>query len=67
MVKPSVGRIVHVPAEAPPCRAAIVTAVWPDRNTIDVEVFPPAGVDPYPLTDIHEGGERGWHWPERED
>jgi hypothetical protein len=76
-MKPSVGRIVHYfqPEQVPPCRAAIVTAVWAS-GSIDVTVFPPVRNEPYGVTDLTEvpphpelglegRGVDSWHWPER--
>lgn len=68
--KPSVGRIVHYVSYGTPNgefkpehRAAIITRVGDDDNTVDICVLNPVGL--YFNQNVNLGKREGqWHWPE---
>lgn len=73
MDKPSVGRIVHYVSYGTPggefaseCRAAVVTAVSDDVDTVSLCVLNPTGCF-FNQGIQHSDGINGgtWHWPER--
>lgn len=73
--RPTVGRIVHYVSYGTPggeytseCRAAVVTAVREDVDTVDIAVLNPTGMFFDRSVEHDETDKRGgtWHWPERE-
>jgi len=81
MPKPSIGRVVHYVSYGTPggeftseCRAAIVTAVYPqtpaavgDTDAVSLCVVNPTGLFFHDACRHSEQTKRGgtWHWPER--
>jgi hypothetical protein len=72
-MKPSVGRIVHYVAYGTPggefpagvCRAAVVTEVHKDGESVGICVLNPSGL--FFKTPIRHDENKGvgtWHWPE---
>jgi len=72
-MKPTVARIVHYKSYGTPNgeftpehRAAIITRVGDDDDTVDLCVINPTGL--FFNQNVNKGEREGqWHWPERED
>jgi len=68
-MNPSVVRSVHYSSSAAgPCVAAIITAVNPDSDLVNLAVFYPDGGFAARALVPRGNNEPGtWHWPEREE
>lgn len=64
---PTVGRVVHFHAATGKMYAAIITKTYPDGETADLAVFPPAGAEDeavVPFCRVRRGeGVGRWSWP----
>lgn len=76
-MQPSIGRVVHYTSYGTPggeygsvCRAAIITEVSDDGNTVGLCVLNPTGLflnQGVVFDDDNVGVGGTWHWPERVD